>query len=209
MEGRWFLLQNGLWLVEKQMPFYQPCIIVVLWRYKYGKIGDCKDNDDSEEFRPFLGDVSFYFSISFGFVWCKWFSSAKMCLNHTRTLHTDSLPTMIPPSYDHHLGILKKMRDFDKKNNKCNKEKYFKTHYKGSQPSAAGQSADWWPTGFSGSCSSQLPKVCKMVSLATSNITITQWLWNHCALEFVFHSVSSYWWYNMLADGWFDWKINM
>lgn len=115
MEGRWFLLQNGLWLVEKQMPFYQPCIIVVLWRYKYGKIGDCKDNDDSEEFRPFLGDVSFYFSISFGFVWCKWFSSAKMCLNHTRTLHTDSLPTMIPPSYDHHLGILKKMRDFDKK----------------------------------------------------------------------------------------------
>lgn len=97
------------------MPFYQPCIIVVLWRYKYGKIGDCKDNDDSEEFRPFLGDVSFYFSISFGFVWCKWFSSAKMCLNHTRTLHTDSLPTMIPPSYDHHLRILKKMRDFDKK----------------------------------------------------------------------------------------------
>lgn len=24
------------------------------------------------------------------YVWCKWFSSAKMCLNHTRTLHTDS-----------------------------------------------------------------------------------------------------------------------
>lgn len=62
--------------------------------------------------------------------------------SHKNPTHRLSLPTMIPPSYDHHLGILKKMRDFDKKNNKCNKEKYFKTHYKGSQPSAAGQSAD-------------------------------------------------------------------
>lgn len=158
------------------------------------------------------------------YVWCKWFSSAKMCLNHTRTLHTDSpcpqwylqatitilwLSSWSEQVYRRLREFWKRCETLIKKNNKCNKEKYFKTHYKGSQPSAAGQSADWWPTGFSGSCSSQLPKVCKMVSLATSNITITQWLWNHCALEFVFHSVSSYWWYNMLADGWFDWKINM
>lgn len=206
------------------MPFYQPCIIVVLWRYKYGKIGDCKDNDDSEEFRPFLGDVSFYFSISFGFMCDASGSHQQKCASITQEPYTHSpcpqwylqatitilwLSSWSEQVYRRLREFWKRCETLIKKNNKCNKEKYFKTHYKGSQPSAAGQSADWWPTGFSGSCSSQLPKVCKMVSLATSNITITQWLWNHCALEFVFHSVSSYWWYNMLADGWFDWKINM
>lgn len=116
MEGRWFLLQNGLWLVEKQMPLYQPCIIVVLWRYKYGKIGDCKDNDDSEEFRPFLGDVSFYFSISFGFMCDASGSHQQKCASITQEPYTQTLPAhndtskLLSPSCD-----LERLREFWKR----------------------------------------------------------------------------------------------
>lgn len=105
--------------MEKQMPFYQPCIIVVLWRYKYGKIGDCKDNDDSEEFRPFLGDVSFYFSISFGFMCDASGSHQQKCASITQEPYTQTLPAhndtskLLSPSCDLVPGLNKYIEDLE------------------------------------------------------------------------------------------------